>query len=94
MELQPTSAHQINIFATVQDMIKNTDSYRQIGINLKNIRLSRRQSQMDIGAITEYSRQYIGKIETGKARITLNVLFRLATCLKITSKELFSGLDI
>ena len=75
-------------------MIINTYGHRQIGINLKNIRLRRRQTQMDIGAITEYSRQYIGKIEAGKARITFNVLSRLATCLEISSKELFSGLDI
>ena len=75
-------------------MIKNIEAHRQIGINLKNIRLRRRQTQMDMGAITGFSRQYIGKIEAGKARITFNVLSRLANCLKVTSKELFSGLDI
>ena len=75
-------------------MTKNTDSYRQIGINLKNIRISRKQTQMDIGVITGFSRQYVGKIETGKARITFNVLFRLATRLKVSSQDLLAGLDI
>ncbi len=69
-------------------MIKNTAGYRKIGIKLKNIRLSRKQTQMDIGELTGFSRQYIGKIEAGKARITFAVLCMLVTGLKITSQEL------
>lgn len=75
-------------------MIKNTNGYYQIGINLKNIRLRRRQTQMDFGAITEYSRQYIGKIETGKARVTFNLLCKLVRGLEITLEELISNDDM
>lgn len=63
-------------------------TYEIIGKNLKTIRLQRKLLQVDIAVATGINSKYISKIESGKARITLPILYKLVKGLKIKSKDL------
>jgi len=50
--------------------------------------------QIDVAVITDLPRTYISKIETGKARVTLSLMYRLVKGLEITSTDLIEGKSI
>lgn len=47
--------------------------------------------QIDVAIATNLNRTYVSRIETGKARITYNVLIRLIRGLHISSDILLKG---
>lgn len=69
-------------------MIKYEESNKKTGRNLKRIRLQRGMMQIDVAVATNLNRTYISRIENGKARVTINLLFRLIKGLGITSRDL------
>ncbi|HZE86990.1 MAG TPA: helix-turn-helix transcriptional regulator [Methylomirabilota bacterium] len=66
----------------------------RVGRNLRMIRLRKRLMQIDVAVATDLHRTYISKIETGKARITLDLLRKLVRGLEVTPKELMEGKDL
>lgn len=72
-------------------MISREDYSRSnqfIGRRLRKIRLHKGLKQMEVAMATNLNRSYISKIESGKASITLNLLYILVKGLNITSKDL------
>ncbi len=66
----------------------------RIGRNLRMIRLQKRLMQIDVAVATDLDRTYISKIETGKARVTLELLRKLIRGLETTSAELIEGKNL
>ena len=69
-------------------MVDHWKESLRIGRNLKRIRLQRGLTQMEVSADTNLNRSYIGRIETGKARVTVALLEQLVKGLEITSRDL------
>ncbi len=69
-------------------MVNSFEGNARIGRNLKKIRLQKNLTQMEVSVVTNLSRSYIGKIETGKARVTIGLLYILVKGLGITSSDL------
>jgi transcriptional regulator with XRE-family HTH domain len=69
-------------------MIHHEEDNNRFGRNLKKLRLKKGLTQMEIALDTNLSEAYISRIETGKARITFNLLGQLCKGLKIHSSEL------
>lgn len=69
-------------------MVRHKKSYQVIGINLRKIRLQKGLMQIDVAVATNLDRSYISRIETGKARITFNLLCRLVKGLEISATDL------
>ncbi len=67
---------------------RDRDLYRKIGKNLKKIRLQKRLRQIEISSVTGLNRTYISRIERGKARVTLKLLYILVIGLGIKSSDL------
>jgi len=58
------------------------------GQNLKRIRKQQGLMQIDVAVATNLNSNYISRIETGKARITMSLLLQLVKGLGITSGDL------
>jgi transcriptional regulator with XRE-family HTH domain len=69
-------------------MINHREASKRMGRNLKKLRHKKGLTQMEIALDTNLSEAYISRIETGKARITFNLLGQLCKGLKIHSSEL------
>ncbi len=69
-------------------MINHSGDSKRIGRNLRKIRLQKGFMQIDVAVATDLNRTYISRIETGKARVTLDLLHKLVEGLEITSTEL------
>lgn len=69
-------------------MINHREDSKRIGQNLKKLRLKKGLTQMEIALATNLSEAYISRIETGKARITFNLLSQLCRGIKIRSSKL------
>ncbi len=69
-------------------MISHKKDSQKIGQNLRKLRLQKGLMQIDVAVATDLDRTYISKIETGKARVTLALLFQLVKGLEISSGEL------
>lgn len=64
------------------------DASKQLGANLKRIRIKKDISQGDIARELDVSRGYISTIENGKTNPTLSTIARLASALGVTNGEL------
>ena len=61
---------------------------KQLGQNIKRIRLRRKMSQGDICRAIKMDRSYMSAIEGGKVNVTLAVLEKIAHALSVSAKEL------
>lgn len=61
---------------------------KQLGQNIKRIRLKKRMSQGDICRAIDMDRSYMSAIEGGKKNVTLAVLAKLASALDVSVNEL------
>ncbi len=66
----------------------NTDLLKKFGLHLRNLRLDRKMSQIDLAYKGEFDRNYIGMLERGERNPSLKNLKRLAQALDITLTEL------
>ena len=64
------------------------DASKQLGANLKRIRIKKDISQGDIARELDVSRGYISTIENGKTNPTLSTIARIAKALGVTNDEL------
>lgn len=72
-------------------MGKYANCYVQIGRNLRAYRKSIGFFQIDVAVATGLHSTYISRIETGKARITFDLLVKLVRKLHIPSGVLLKG---
>jgi len=66
----------------------NTDLLKKFGLHLRNLRLDRKMSQIDLAYKGEFDRNYIGMLERGERNPSLKNLKKLAQALDITLTEL------
>lgn len=60
----------------------------KLGLNVQRARKAKRLSQNALADILDISREHLAKIETGKRRISLKLLFLLSEVLEIQESEL------
>jgi len=68
--------------------------YLVIGHQVRRIRKKLGLKQIDLAVEADLNRTYVSRIETGKARVTLNLLYKLVRSLGITSEELIPNDDM
>ena len=61
---------------------------KQLGQNIKRIRLRRKMSQGDICRAIEMDRSYMSAIEGGKVNVTIAIVEKLARALDVSVDEL------
>ena len=61
---------------------------KQLGQNIKRIRLRRKMSQGDICRAIKMDRSYMSAIEGGKVNVTIAVVEKIAHALGVSAKEL------
>lgn len=66
--------------------------YKNIGLRIAQKRINRKLSQEKLAELAGLSRNYIGKIERGERKATLDVLREITTVLNCSLEELFKGL--
>ena len=59
--------------------------------NLRRIRHERGMSQDDLAAEAEISRSYLSQIEKGKFHVSLKIIAKLATVLRVEPAEFLRG---
>ncbi len=72
-------------------MVKHTNCYVQIGQNLRTYRKSIGYLQIDVAVAAKLNPTYVSRIETGKARITFDLLAKLVRSLHIPKGVLLKG---
>ena len=65
---------------------------REIGINIRKVREFRGLTQLELGALIHFDRQYIGDIENGKTNITMKTLDKIASALQVPVEHLTKGI--
>lgn len=71
-------------------MTNETTKLKILGRNIFNARKAKGLSQNQIAEILDISREHIAKLETGKRRISLKLLFTLSEVLEISESELLN----
>ncbi len=66
---------------------------KRFGENLRELRLNKKLAQIDLAVATGLNRTYIGKLENGYARVTLQTLICLSKGLHINMKELVKNIE-
>lgn len=62
----------------------------RVGLNVRNLRSSRRLSQEQLALAAGVDRSYISEIELAKNSASIDVLERIADALEVDAKELFN----
>lgn len=62
----------------------------RVGLNIRNLRNSRRLSQEQLALAADIDRSYISEIELAKNAVSVDILDRIATALDVDIKELFN----
>lgn len=62
----------------------------RVGLNVRNLRSSRRLSQEQLALAAGVDRSYISEIELAKNSASIDVLERIAYALEVDAKELFN----
>ena len=60
----------------------------KFGLNVQKARKAKKLSQNALADILDISREHLAKIETGKRRISLKLLFLLSEVLEVPESEL------
>jgi transcriptional regulator with XRE-family HTH domain len=63
---------------------------RQIGFNIRRLRLARKMTQLDLAFAAEISDNYMSDIELGKQNFSLDILEGLANALDVAPIDLFA----
>ena len=69
-------------------MTNETTKLIKLGRNIYNARKSKRLSQNELAELLDISREHLAKLETGKRRISLKLLFELSNKLEIAEAKL------
>ena len=71
-------------------MTNEATKLKILGRNIFNARKASNLSQNQLAEKLDISREHLAKIETGKRRISLKLLFNLSEILEVTESELFN----
>ena len=66
------------------------DFQKELGKNIRQIRLTKHITQETLSLESSISRSHIAMIEAGKRDITVSALFKISRALNVTMKEIFS----
>ena len=66
-------------------------NYERIGKRIREKRIALRLSQADLAELADTSPQYISHIETGKKKVSLGVLYNIASALSTSMDYLITG---
>jgi transcriptional regulator with XRE-family HTH domain len=66
------------------------DAQQLFGLRVKQLRLSKKISQEELGALSNLDRTYISGIERGKRNVTLKNILQIASALGVSALELFN----
>jgi transcriptional regulator with XRE-family HTH domain len=72
--------------------MKYSEICRDIGSNIKEVRIIRGLSHFELASIIDCDRQYIGEIENGKTNITMETLDKIARALQVPVDYLTKGI--
>ena len=75
-------------------MTNETTKLKILGRNIFNARRAKGLSQNQLAEKLDISREHLAKLETGKRRISLKLLFLLPDILEISESELLDFRDI
>ncbi len=64
------------------------DINKEVGFNIRELRISRGLSQENLAALADLHRTYIGQVERGEKNIGLRNLEKIAKALKVSIKDL------
>lgn len=76
------------IFCYVQSMSKLTQNDIQIGKRIRRLRKQRELTQEELAEKVGVSTTHVGLVETGKRRMSLKTLQKVANALKVKVKDL------
>lgn len=71
-------------------MTNEATKLKVLGLNIQKARKAKGFSQNILAEKLDISREHLAKLETGKRRISLKLLFLLAEVLEIEEAELFN----
>lgn len=71
-------------------MTNETTKLEKLGRNIFNARKAKSLSQNKLAELLDISREHLAKLETGKRRISLKLLFTLSEILEISESELLN----
>ena len=69
-------------------MTNETTKLKILGRNIFNARKSKGLSQNELAELLDISREHLAKLETGKRRVSLKLLFDLSNALGVTEAKL------
>ena len=75
-------------------MTNETTKLKILGRNIFNARRAKGLSQNQLAEKLDISREHLAKLETGKRRISLKLLFLLPDILEISESELLDFRDV
>ena len=75
-------------------MTNETTKLKILGRNIFNARRAKGLSQNQLAERLDISREHLAKLETGKRRISLKLLFLLPDILEISESELLDFRDV
>ncbi len=70
-------------------MTNETTKLIRIGVNIKRARKLKSLSQNQLAELLDISREHLAKMETGKRRISLKLLFKLSEVLNTPETDFF-----
>ena len=71
-------------------MTNETTKLEILGRNIFNARKAKGLSQNQLAELLDISREHLAKLETGKRRISIKLLFTLSEILETNESELFN----
>ncbi len=74
-------------------MTNETTKLVKLGRNIYNARKRNSLSQNQLAEMLDISREHLAKLETGKRRISLKLLFKLSDLLKVSESDLMCFTD-
>lgn len=74
-------------------MTNETTKLVKLGRNIYNARKRKSLSQNQLAEMLDISREHLAKLETGKRRISLKLLFKLSDLLKVSESDLMCFTD-
>ena len=72
---------------------KNTEKFRQLGLNIAYYRKMRGLSQSRLAELVNISRTHFSRIETAECAVSLDVVFNICDALKVPPEKLFEFRD-